>query len=254
MNTRNSSSITGFPFFIGNSYQTKMIMPFPFIRAFWFSGRTPGTPGFFPSLMNFSRIFGITFWFVRRTRERLTFCGKIMTAFLSTSRKGVAWKLKRIVGRLIIPHGLKRLFKLSAAATRRQDRQAGRLKNAPPVAVRRIYQARKGELKKMETEKKFELNSNHLPLGVCRECLESPEWTRGNSLMMVSFCRHNHSFATLELTKDGQPSGPWRIISPVSLSEAKELLERGNKILEGFLEKQVDAELRDAPEGAFFKA
>jgi hypothetical protein len=77
--------------------------------------------------------------------------------------------------------------------------------------------------------------------------------TRGNSSLLITYCIHNRVLAMLNL-RDGEPDGPWRSICPVSLAEARDLIQKGNTILEGFLEKAADDELTAMPVESFYRA
>jgi hypothetical protein len=57
--------------------------------------------------------------------------------------------------------------------------------------------------------------------------------------------------------QDGKPIGPWRLITPIEISEVNSMLEKSNSIFEGFIQradKREAEELAAMPSESFYQA
>ncbi len=104
-----------------------------------------------------------------------------------------------------------------------------------------------------EERRKFGLPSNHLPQGICEKCLADERLTRGNSETIVSFCSHNKTLGILSI-KEGKPIAPWRMITPVEMSEVNSMLDQSADFFQAFVEKAEVNELENLPNEIFHKA
>jgi hypothetical protein len=102
-------------------------------------------------------------------------------------------------------------------------------------------------------KRRFQLNPNHRPLGICEVCLSNEKLTRGSAELLVSYCIHNRSLGILEIDGD-KPRAAWIILSPVTLAEANAMIEENNKIIELFIKKVEKDELERMPAEAFHQA
>jgi hypothetical protein len=102
-------------------------------------------------------------------------------------------------------------------------------------------------------KKRFQLSADHRPLGICEQCLKNEKLTRGSEDLLISYCAHNKTVGIL-LIQDGEPRGPWRMISPLAISEVNEILEKSNSIFEAFIQKAEENELAQMPSESFYRA